>query len=72
MTYDIRSAPRFPMRVEVMRFLLADPADVSGLEGAIREGLVNPTQIVAVIGKTHGNGLVNDYTCGDLAQSPSL
>ncbi len=67
MSYDVRSAPGFPMRAEVMRFLLADPADVSGLEGAIREGLVNPTLIVAVIGKTHGNGLVDDYTRGYLA-----
>ena len=67
MSYDVRSAPGFPMRTEVMRFLLADPADVSGLEGAIREGLVNPTLIVAVIGKTHGNGLVDDYTRGYLA-----
>lgn len=72
MSYDVRSAPGFPVRAEVMRFLLADPADVSGLEGAIREGLVNPTQIVAVIGKTHGNGLVDDYTRGYLAQSLSL
>ena len=38
MSYDVRSAPGSPMRAEVMRFLLADPADVSGLEGAIREG----------------------------------
>ena len=60
------------MRADVVRFLLADPSDVSGLERAIRDGGVDPRQIVAVIGKTHGNGLVNDYTRGYLAQSLSL
>jgi hypothetical protein len=40
----------------VVRFLLADPSDVSGLEHEIRDGGVDPGQIVAVIGKTHGNG----------------
>jgi len=60
------------MRADVIRFLLADPSDVSGLQRAIRDGVVDPRQIVAVIGKTHGNGLVNDYTRGYLAQSLSL
>ena len=40
------------MRADVVRFLLADPSDVSGLERAIRDGVVDPRQIVAVIGKT--------------------
>jgi cyanuric acid amidohydrolase len=60
------------MRADVVRFLLPDPSDVSGLQRAIRNGVVDPRQIVAVIGKTHGNGLVNDYTRGYLAQSLSL
>ena len=60
------------MRADVVRFLLPDPSDVSGLQRAIRDGVVNPRQIVAVIGKTHGNGLVNDYTRGYLAQSLSI
>src|SRR5580704_12132740 len=60
------------MRADAMRFLLADPGDVSGLKGAIVDGSVDPGRIVAVIGKTHGNGLVNDYTRGYLAQSLSL
>jgi cyanuric acid amidohydrolase len=34
--------------------------------------VVNPREIVAVIGKTHGNGLVNDYTRGFLTQSLAL
>ena len=50
------------MRADVQRFGLIDPGDVSGLRKAIERGSVNPGEIVAVIGKTHGNGLVNDYT----------
>ena len=60
------------MRADVHRFGLADPSDVSGLRAAIDAGAVDPATIVAVIGKTHGNGLVNDYTRGYLAQSLSL
>src|ERR1700682_4033930 len=50
---------------------LIDPGDVSGLRKAIERGSVNPREIVAVIGKTHGNGLVNDYTRGYLMMSLS-
>ena len=57
------------MQADVHRFPLADPGDVSGLRGAIAAGIVDPGEIVAVIGKTHGNGLVNDYTRGFLTQS---
>src|SRR5262249_22577797 len=42
------------------------PSDVSGLSEAIENGVVDPARIAAVIGKTHGNGLVNDYTRGYL------
>lgn len=35
-------------------------------------GAVNAHEIVAVIGKTHGNGLVNDYTRGYLTLSLAL
>ena len=59
------------MRADVLRFGLPDPGDVSGLRSAIESGAVDPHSIAAVIGKTHGNGLVNDYTRGYLAQSLS-
>jgi cyanuric acid amidohydrolase len=42
------------------------------LRRAISTGAINPREIVAVIGKTHGNGLVNDYTRGFLTQSLAL
>jgi len=57
------------MRASVHRFSLTDPGDVSGLRAAISAGAIKPDQIVCVIGKTHGNGLVNDYTRGYLALS---
>jgi hypothetical protein len=54
------------MRADVHRFGLKDPSDVLDLCEAIDKGVVDPAKIVAVIGKTHGNGLVNDYTRGYL------
>jgi ring-opening amidohydrolase-like protein len=38
------------------------PADASGFERLVREGAVDPDTVVAVIGKTEGNGGVNDFT----------
>ena len=60
------------MRADVHRFSLSDPSDVSGLRRALDLGAIDPTTIVAVIGKTHGNGLVNDYTRGYLTLCLSL
>lgn len=60
------------MRADVHRFSIADPSDVAGLRRAFDEGVIDPATIVAVIGKTHGNGLVNDYTRGYLTLSLSL
>jgi cyanuric acid amidohydrolase len=41
----------------------ADPADTSGLPQACKDGL-DPSRAFAVIGKTEGNGCVNDFTRG--------
>ncbi len=60
------------MRADVHRFSIADPSDVSGLEAAIDNGVIDASTIVAVIGKTHGNGLVNDYTRGYLTLCLSI
>lgn len=57
------------MRASVHRFTMRDPGDVSQLASAIARGEVNPAHIVAFIGKTEGNGLVNDYTRGYLVLS---
>lgn len=52
------------MRATVHRLDMAHPGDVSALEGLIAEGVVKPDEIVAIIGKTEGNGGVNDFTRG--------
>ena len=38
------------------------PGDVAGLDALITSGAIDPAHIVAVMGKTEGNGCVNDYT----------
>src|SRR5690349_2005767 len=48
---------------------MAHPGDVSGLAARIRSGEIRPQDIVAVIGKTEGNGGVNDFTRGYFTQS---
>ncbi len=40
----------------------AHPADVSGLLDLIASGTIRATDIVAILGKTEGNGCVNDFT----------
>ena len=50
------------MRVHAQRFYTESPADVTGLEAAITAGTIPPRDIVAIIGKTEGNGGTNDFT----------
>ncbi|MBT8159682.1 MULTISPECIES: ring-opening amidohydrolase [Arthrobacter] len=50
------------MRVEVHRLSMAHPGDVSGLQELVSTGQIEPTKIVATIGKTEGNGGANDFT----------
>jgi cyanuric acid amidohydrolase len=38
------------------------PGDLSGVQGLIDAGAIDPRHIVAVMGKTEGNGCVNDHT----------
>lgn len=48
--------------VDVIRIPCRSPGDLSGLEALIASGRIVPADIVAVMGKTEGNGCVNDYT----------
>ena len=43
---------------------MRDPGDVSAIFRLIDDGLISPEEIVAVFGKTEGNGCVNDFTRG--------
>src|SRR5467141_169440 len=40
------------------------PDDVSGIEAAIAAGRIDPSGVIAVLAKTEGNGLVNDFSRG--------
>jgi cyanuric acid amidohydrolase len=48
---------------------MGGPEDVSHIEALIVQGRLNPDQIVAILGKTEGNGCVNDFTRGYATQS---
>ncbi|MCA3155446.1 MAG: ring-opening amidohydrolase [Burkholderiales bacterium] len=52
------------MRAIVERLPMRDPADMSALKAAFADGHLDPTKIVAILGKTEGNGCVNDFTRG--------
>jgi cyanuric acid amidohydrolase len=60
------------MRVGVHKLAMNSPSDVSALERLIDAGVVDPTEIVALIGKTEGNGGANDFTRGFATQSFTL
>jgi cyanuric acid amidohydrolase len=49
-------------QIDVFRIPMRGPADVSGLIAHIESGELDPRNIVAILGKTEGNGGVNDFT----------
>jgi len=50
------------MAIEVAKVILKTVQDASGMEERIRAGQFTADEVVAVIGKTEGNGGVNDFT----------
>src|SRR6266571_7761549 len=48
--------------VDVVLIPTRGPGDVSGLMNLIDAGKIGPASIVAILGKTEGNGGVNDFT----------
>ena len=51
-------------RARVLRLATAGPQDTAPLAAAMAVGEVDPATIVAIVGKTEGNGCVNDFTRG--------
>jgi barbiturase len=51
-----------PEPIEVRKVPLLHVSDASGLARLIDEGVFEADRVIAVIGKTEGNGGVNDYT----------
>lgn len=60
------------MDVNVYKIPMSGPEDVSGLKELVDKGEINPSEIVAILGKTEGNGCVNDFTRGYATQSFKL
>ena len=48
--------------VDVIQIPTKGPGDVSGLMDLIEAGKIEPASILAILGKTEGNGGVNDFT----------
>ena len=59
-------------RAFVHRISASAPDDVSGIEAAIGAGRLDPKGVVAVLAKTEGNGLVNDFSRGHATLALSL
>lgn len=55
-------------RAEVYRVAADGPSDIAGVEALFEAGLP-PASVVAVLGKTEGNGCVNDFSRGYATQS---
>src|SRR5579872_4367051 len=50
------------MAIEVAKLELKNVQDASGLEACFKSGQFTADEVIAVIGKTEGNGGVNDFT----------
>ncbi len=50
------------MAIEVAKVELKTVQDASGVEDLIKAGKFAADQVIAVVGKTEGNGGVNDFT----------
>jgi cyanuric acid amidohydrolase len=50
------------MAIEAAKVILEGVQDASGLEACIAKGQFSADQVIGVIGKTEGNGGVNDFT----------
>jgi cyanuric acid amidohydrolase len=48
--------------VEIVQIPTKGPGDVSGLMRLVETGKIEPASILAILGKTEGNGGVNDFT----------
>jgi cyanuric acid amidohydrolase len=54
---------------QVFRLSMAHPGDLSELDRLITGGTVRAAEVAAIIGKTEGNGGVNDFTRGYFTQT---
>jgi len=52
------------MKTKVIKVPMSNPQDTSGIERLIKEGMFRPEDVITIMGKTEGNGCVNDFTRG--------
>lgn len=57
------------MKVKVFKVPQDRPDDISYLDALVRNNQLDPSKIVAILGKTEGNGCVNDFTRGFATQT---
>lgn len=57
------------MKFNLLKVPIAGPDDVSGVDRLIAEHEIRADEVIAVIGKTEGNGCVNDFTRGYAVRS---
>jgi cyanuric acid amidohydrolase len=58
----VTATPSTPQPIEVRKVPIHSVADASELAKLIDDGVMEASRVVAIIGKTEGNGGVNDYT----------
>lgn len=56
-------------QAQIFRLPMTGPSDISGIAQLIESGALDPKNLVAILGKTEGNGCVNDFTRGYATQS---
>lgn len=57
------------MKVGVFKVAQNSPDDLSGVQALIQAQTLDPRTLVAILGKTEGNGCVNDFTRGFAVQT---
>lgn len=57
------------MNVKVFRIPQNSPDDLTQLDILVQNKQLEPSKIVAILGKTEGNGCVNDFTRGFAVQT---
>lgn len=57
------------MYIDLHKISQSAPDDLAGLTALIKAGTLDPREIIAILGKTEGNGCVNDFTRGFATQT---
>ncbi len=52
------------MQADLFRVAMDSPDDISGVVALVEDGKCRPEEIVGIMGKTEGNGCVNDFSRG--------